>query len=168
MKTLFTLLMLTATPALANIEASFIESAPKDTFRFTNISACDLGPATLTVDLADSAAGLIFDTTGNGAGVEVFQPYQTVAGAEMLTNISPVNDGDTKITLTVSGLKPNQSIAFTIDVDDTLRNSERGQIQVSGSEIAGATVSVATTATQEIAAFDTTSSALIKTVNCTS
>lgn len=168
MKSLTAILALAATPALANIEASFIESAPKDTFRFTNTSACDLGPATLTLDLSGSAAGLVFDTSADGAGVEVFQPYSTVSGAEMLASVTQVSDGDTQITLTLTGLKPDATVAFTIDVDDTLRNSERGQIQVSNSEIAGATIALRMGAAQGDGIFDETSRAVIQTANCTS
>ncbi len=168
MKTLTTLIALTATPAFAGLDAQFIEGAPKDRFTFTNTSTCDLGPTTLTLDLAGSAAGLIFDTTGSGAGVEVFQPYQTVAGAGSLAKVSKVSDGDTQITLTLTGLPPQQSVAFTIDVDDTLVKSALGQIRVDNSEIAGATLTLKTGETQHNGVFDTTSRASIKTVNCLS
>jgi len=78
--TLALLATLITSPVLADIEVTFLESAPKDRFTFTNTGACDLGPAVLSLDLSGSAAGLIFDTSGDGAGVEVFQPYETNLG----------------------------------------------------------------------------------------
>jgi len=78
--TLATALTLCATPAFADIEVTFLESAPKDRFTFTNTGACDLGPAVLSLDLAGSAAGLIFDTSGAGAGVEVFHRQRSGTG----------------------------------------------------------------------------------------
>ncbi|MEO1264119.1 MAG: aggregation factor core, partial [Pseudomonadota bacterium] len=44
------------------------------------------------------------------------------------------------IDLDVRDFAAGDEIAFTIDVDDTLRNSELGQIRVSGSEISGGRV----------------------------
>ncbi|MEM9582658.1 MAG: aggregation factor core [Pseudomonadota bacterium] len=168
MKHLTCLAVLAATPAFAGLQADFIEGAPKDRFSFTNVSACDLGPVTIKLDLAGSAAGLIFDTSGAGAGVEVFQPYQTVAGADRLAKASPVSDGDTEITLTLTGLPPNASVAFTIDVDDTRPQSALGQIRVDDSEIAGAMVILTSGGMLQSGVFDTTSRAHIKTAQCVS
>ena len=166
--TLATALTLCSAPALADIEVTFLESAPKDRFTFTNTGACDLGPAILSLDLSGSAAGLIFDTSGDGAGVEVFQPYETVAGAEVLEAITPVSDGDAQIALTVSGLAPGQSVGFTIDVDDTLRDSNLGQIRVSDSEIKGATAAVSFADQTSNGVFDATSRATLRAPACTS
>lgn len=124
-------------PAWANLDARFVEGAPKDRFEFTNRSACALANAEITVDLRTSPAGLIFDTTSTGAGVEVFQPFELVEGAQALSSHTPVNDGDTQVVLTVRSLAPGARIAFTVDVDDTI--SQRG-ITIAGSEIEGATV----------------------------
>jgi hypothetical protein len=166
--TLALIAALVASPASAIVKVSFVESAPKDTFTFTNAGACDLGPSVLSLDLSESAAGLIFDTTADGAGVEVFQPYETVAGAEVLASITPVKDGDAKIALTVTGLAPGQSVGFTIDVDDTARHSALGQIQVTDNEIAGATVAFTAGGTTSIGVFDNTSRAVLRTPACTS
>lgn len=168
MKYIALVALLTAAPATADIAVTFTESAPKDRFTFTNTAGCDLGPATLTLNLADSAAGLIFDTTGSGAGVEVFQPYETVSGGDVLGKVAPVKDGDTVIKLNLTGLAPNQSVAFTIDVDDTLTNGALGQIRVAGSEIAGATVMLDSDGNTTRGVFDTTSRASIKAADCTS
>ncbi|MDA7426012.1 aggregation factor core [Thalassococcus lentus] len=128
-----------ATTATADIQARFIEGAPKDRFEFTNTGDCTLGASQIKLNLGESSAGLIFDTTAAGAGVEVFQPLEIVAGAELLNVVPVLKDGDNTALLELRGLNPGQSVAFTIDVDDTLGGRE---ITVSGSEILGARVSL--------------------------
>ncbi len=171
MKPILTFALLALMPAsfaTANIDARFTEAAPKDSFSFTNTGACDIGAATLSVNLDDSVGGLIFDTSGDGAGVEVSQPYEAVAGAENITSITSITDGDTSISLGLSGLGAGQSVAFTIDVDDTLRHSALGQIRVTDSEIAGATVILETASGTVFGVFDNTSRAQIRLPDCTS
>lgn len=124
-----------AAPAFADVTVRFVESAPKDSFIITNEGTCPLGEVEVTVDLGASAAGLIFDVTGAGAGVSVFQPLELVAGQEYLSSIPEVKDGDSLLALSIVGLAPGDRIAFTIDVDDTLGSSET---MVSGAEIEGA------------------------------
>lgn len=125
----------TAFGAQADMVVSFIEGAPKDRFVFELVGTCATGPASLEIDLAGSNAGLIFDVTSAGAGVEVFQPFELVAGAERVIGTSAVLDGAQDLSLDVSGLEPGSQVAFTIDVDDTIGARE---ITVSGAEITGA------------------------------
>lgn len=132
-------LALTATAGSAELRASFIEGAPKDRFQFTNASACVLKDAEVLLDLSTSTAGLIFDVTAQGGGVEVYQPLDIVAGSQQLAAIPVVEDGQSSIRLNIVELSPGDVIAFTIDVDDTLGSRA---ITVSGAEIAGASVSV--------------------------
>lgn len=123
--------------AHADIEVRFQEGAPKDRFTITNTSACPLGALDVTIDLSGSSAGLVFDVTAQGAGVEVFQPFELVAGRENLATTPQVRDGDNAVTLELSRLGQGQSVAFTIDVDDTIGARE---ITVSRAEITGASV----------------------------
>ncbi len=131
--------LLLATPALADIRVDFDEGAPKDRFTILNTGDCALNGATVTVDLGGSAGKLIFDVTGSGAGIEVFQPFEAVSGADLLTALPAVGDGDTALSLALRSLAPGDRVTFTIDVDDT--TSGYG-IMVSGSEITGASVRV--------------------------
>ncbi len=133
------ILALTATSALADLSVRFDEGAPKDRFTLTNRGACTLPGFTVTLDLGSAPAGLIFDVTGRGAGVQVFQPFDLVEGAGLLSETPSVLDGDSAIELRLIGLDVGESVAFTIDVDDTGGGS---QTIVSGSEIAGAEVRV--------------------------
>lgn len=137
-------LSIAALPAigLADVRVSFEESAPKDRFSIRNSSACESGPMTVTIDLAGSKAGLIFDTTGSGAGVSVYQPFELVAGADRVVSVTGLTDGDTQVTLSLTGLDAGETAAFTIDVDDTLTAGPLGQTMIAGSEIAGARVRV--------------------------
>lgn len=142
MTTLALSLSATSVFAQAQLSVEFRESAPKDRFIITNSGGCDVS-ANVSIDLANSAGKLIFDTTSQGAGVEVFQPFEIVAGADNLKNQPNIIDGDKSVELMIQSLGINDSVAFTIDVDDTLAQSDLGQIRVSGSEIKGATVLVA-------------------------
>jgi hypothetical protein len=129
--------LLIAAPATADIQLTFQEGAPKDRFILTNLSGCALPALSLSIDLASSASGVIFDVTASGAGVDVFQPFDLVSGAEMVLQASDIRDGDQRLDLTLSEMGPGQSLAFTIDVDDT--SGQRG-ITVSGAELSGATL----------------------------
>jgi len=135
-------------PNLANAElfVRFVESAPKDRFSIENRSDCAIEAQTLVLDLGQSAAGLIFDTEATGAGVEVFQPLDLVAGEEFLAVAPGVADGDNRVELSVASLPVSGEIRFTIDVDDTLAASSLGQIRVAGSEIEGAIIQLGDTA----------------------
>lgn len=166
MKTLILITALAATPALANLEIRFIEGAPKDTFEFTNNGNCDLGPSEITVDMSETAAGLYFDTTANGAGVEVFQPFELVAGET--AGAVRVEDGDTALTLMIEGLASGSTVAFTIDVDDTDQHGQRGQTQVSRSEISGTSVIVAQGNAKSVGVIDNAGRGVVRVAGCSS
>lgn len=129
---------LIATAAQADLHVRFTEGAPKDRFVVTNKGACAIEAAKITIDLAGSESGLIFDVTAAGSGVEVFQPFEVVAGGEHIVRQPRVLDGDQSVALQVSDFGMGKSVAFTIDVDDTAGARE---ITVSNSELRGATVS---------------------------
>lgn len=131
-----------ASPVFANVDIAFIESAPKDRFVVTNASQCAIENAMLTIDLTNSEGALIFDTTSSGAGVEVFQPFEVRSGDVRLANKAKVNDGDTSLSVTIGLLPANESVSFTIDVDDTKPEGQWGSIRVAGSEMQNATVSI--------------------------
>lgn len=157
--------MIAGTAALADIAVRFDEGAPKDRFSFTNIGACPLGPLRITLDLGSAPAGLIFDVTAAGAGVDVFQPFEMVAGTELLLQSPQVVDGDAALVLDLKGLAVSETFAFTIDVDDTGGGRE---ITVSGSEIAGANVAVALGEASRSAAFDDSAQARVPVDGCLS
>lgn len=152
-----------ASGANAELRVNFYEGAPKDRFRIENAGNCALPAATVTLDLSASSAGLIFDVTDAGAGVEVFQPFEVVEGVEVLTQIPTVSDGQSQIRLDLAGLAPGQAVAFTIDVDDTL--GQRA-ITVSGSEIEGATVAYTLDGNTFTATFSSNAEAGIPVSGC--
>lgn len=161
---MITILSLVAPAAMADVTVSFIESAPKDRFVISN-AACATGPVNVTIDLSPSAGALIFDVTGSGAGVEVFQPFELVSGGAQVTKIPVVQDGDQVLTLELAGLVPGTDVAFTIDLDDTIQSRE---ITVAGSEISGAKVVVDYEGERTEGTFDSTSSAVVPWKDCTS
>lgn len=152
-------------PSLADVTVRFLEGAPTDRFVFETDGPCEIEDAVLTVDLAGSDAGLVFDVTDAGAGVEVFQPFTLVAGADLVTASSGVTDGDQQISLDVARFAPGAQIAFTIDVDDTMGARE---ITVSGAEIAGAQTRLRVGGATLSAPFGTDATARIIHSGCTS
>lgn len=158
-------LALLASAAHADVEVRFVEGAPKDRFDVVNTGGCGLGPMGVTIDLTGSAGGLVFDVTAQGAGVEVFQPFDLVAGGDLVTGLPQVGDGDQKVTLDLTGLGPEQRVSFTIDVDDT---GGAREITVSGGEISGATVQVMGAAGVTTGAFDDSAVARVAQAGCAS
>lgn len=154
---------LLATPALSQIEVRFMEGAPKDRFQVSNVGGCPMGASQVTIDLAGSAGALVFDVTAAGAGVEVFQPFEVVTGADRLLSQPVVRDGDRAIVLDLSGMAPGEVVAFTIDVDDTIGARE---ITVTGGEIAGATVKLRSDGAEVSAAFRNGPTATLATTAC--
>ena len=133
-------LMALASPVQAAIEVSFIEDAPKDRFVIINTSACTLADLQIMIDLGPSAGGLYFDTTGAGAGVQVFQPFEVAMGVVQLVDKNGereegVGDGQKALTVQIAHLAPGARAEFTIDVDDTVVNSRMGQSRVATEEI---------------------------------
>ena len=159
-------LSLLATPAFADVTLKFVEGAPKDRFIVTN-SGCPLNDATLLIDLSTSPAGLIFDVTAQGAGVEVFQPVELVAGNATLSQIA---DGDQQLFIALGDVATDAEYIITADLDDLQTDGALGQIRVAGSEIAGTSISLSTTSGEITATFTDQATALISvattTVNC--
>ena len=157
------LLLSTTQLARANVEVVFKESAPKDSFILNNESLCNFQDVLVKIDLSQSTGRLIFDTTASGAGVEVFQPFEISQGKMVLTSANDVNDGDTALSVRIDSIMAGEAVSFTIDVDDTLPKSELGNIRVSGSEIAGGTVTLSIANSENIkATFSSNSTAIIK------
>ncbi|NNE53086.1 MAG: aggregation factor core [Sulfitobacter sp.] len=157
--------LLCASTASADILVRFDEGAPKDRFSFTNEGACPLPAMELTLDLSTAPAGLIFDVTGSGAGVQVYQPFEIIAGGDLLVGTPTVADGDAAIGLPLRSLATGQTVAFTIDVDDTGGASET---IVSGSEISGARVRASFGGAVSEAAFGPDAQARIAIAACLS
>lgn len=151
----------------ANIEVHFSEGAPKDRFTFTNQGKCSLKNVTVDLDLSKSQGKLIFDTTSEGAGVEVFQPFEVTEGKIKLASEKGVKDGDSGMSLLIESLNPGEQVGFTIDVDDTLPVSSLGMIRVAGSEILGGIVSAKMGDMKPaMAAFTANSKAIIPLAKC--
>ena len=85
-------LAILATPSLADMTVEFREGAPKDRFVFrTDTGVCQDGPFRITLDLAGSAAGLIFDVTEQGANVTLAAGSQTWSGTFSDRSIAQVD-----------------------------------------------------------------------------
>ncbi len=154
---------LTTQLASADLKVTFDEGAPKDRFTFQNESSCAIRSSILTLDLSGSAAGLIFDVTASGAGVQVFQPLEMVSGEEFLAEIPSVKDGDNVVSFQLTEFPARSRLSFTIDVDDTKGGRE---ITVADSEIEGATVLLSDGVKTVEQAFGSDAQLVIKTNPC--
>ncbi len=155
-----------AQAAQADVTVQFIEGAPKDRFVIsTDTGVCADTLIRVTIDMSGSAGGLIFDVTGAGAGVEVFQPLELVAGTDVVTGTSQVTDGDDELVLELGAMPAGAEVAFTIDVDDTVGTRA---ITVSGSEIIGAELRVLVDGATTSGAFDASGRATAVTPACLS
>lgn len=143
----------------------FFEGAPKDQFVITNTGPRAIQAAQVEIDFTNSKAGLIFDVTEAGAGVEVFQPFDVTQGAQVLTELPTISDGDQRVTLNMTGLAPTEFIAFTIDVDDTSGSRE---ITVTDSEMRGTTLSLRVNNTVYSATIETGAEVTLQTPKCAS
>lgn len=123
-----------------NMEARFVESAPRDRFELRNNSQSQWSITSATFDLAPSLGRLVFDTEEGGTGVEVFQPFRAESGNAKLRWLSKLSDGSSIMTLDFNRFESGDDFTFTIDVDDTLTASDLGQIRVADREIEGANV----------------------------
>lgn len=93
----------------------------------------------------------------------MFQPFEITQGAAALIGAPTVFDGQTNVELKLKTLAPNGTIAFTIDVDDTI--GQRA-ITVSGAEIQGAIAQYAHGAKTVSAALSSTAQATLQTPKC--
>ncbi len=150
--------ILVPTVGWSDFAVSFRDGAPKDTFTLMYDGACPIDRLDVQIDLGTAPTGLIFDITGSGAGVSVFQPLEWVSGS---ATISDVTDGDTTLSLILDSVKPGDSWAFTVDIDDS---SSGRQTIVDGSEMAGATLRVG----DQTASFDANGSAVLALDPCIS
>lgn len=129
-----------ALPCGLVVTVAFDEGAPRDRMTISNASTGDVSISSAVFDLSTSAGNVIFDTLDGGSGVEVFQDFQVEAGDAVLAVDPVAEDGGSQLGLDFDSFTPAQSFTFSIDVDDQLADSDLGQIQVTGSELAGATV----------------------------
>ncbi|WP_293449658.1 hypothetical protein [Planktotalea sp.] len=169
MKTLSTfsaIACLLASTSQADVLVRFIEGAPKDRFVISaDTNACAGVAKTVTIDLVTSSGGLIFDVTGQGSGVEVFQPFELTSGADKVTKASKLRDGDQVLTLELSQVSKDMPVSFTTDLDDTQAGR---QITVSGSEITGAMVNVTQNGKMYVGTFESDARARVATQACAS
>lgn len=160
------LLLISASFVHASVTVKFLEGAPKDRFIVTNTGQCSLKAIQVDIDLTNTTGGLIFDTTASGAGVEVFQIFEVTSGDIKLNGKASVNDGDKMLSIFISSIQPKASASFTIDVDDTMPNSERGMIIISGTEIEGGVVTVTQGSLTSFGTFNRNSKATVNIASC--
>jgi hypothetical protein len=167
------MLALAAGPAAADIVLEYTEAAPRDRLVVRNAGGCDPGPLEVTLDLSGAPGGLFFDTSASGAGVSVFQPFEWVAGAEILSGTSRVADGDQVLVLRFRHFPAGAEAEFSFDLDDSDPAGPLGPSMLSPAEMAGAAAHLVLepgTAVERrlTAPFDATATARIPLTLCVS
>ena len=121
------------------VQVRFVESVPADTFLFTNTGDCDLGRSEVWLDLRPSIAGLVFDVSESGAGLDRFHRLEITEGGEFIHRVSKLKDGSTALHFQLERLPVGGTIAFKADIDDTLspKDSRGGNTRVLESELEG-------------------------------
>lgn len=127
------------------IEARFIEGAPRDRFILKNASAGNVAIQSASLSLSSSDGKLIFDTLEGGSGVEVFQQFKSESDVVQLVKTPRLADGAEVLSLDFANFNKGAEYRFSLDVDDRLTNSDLGQIRVSGSEMNGAVLNFVVT-----------------------
>ena len=115
-------------------------------------------PATEDLDPWDENLELTFEADKNG---EFATTHGQAIKHVWTGKVTAVTDGDTTVRLELNALTPGETLAFTIDIDDTTSNH---QTTVNGSEMVGATLRAA----GQEAQFDATGTARINLPPCTS
>jgi len=119
------------------VNVEFREGAPRDRFRFVNLSEAGWHIEAISLRLESTAGRLVFDTEAGGKGVEVFQLFEVESGTAELNSAQLPDDGGNALDMSFTRFAAGDSFVFSIDVDDQLTASELGQIRVADSEMAG-------------------------------
>ena len=88
-----------------------------------------------------------------------------VAGAQFVSDMSDVKDGDQTATFKIQNFKHRDMITINVDVDDTTGIMHPS---VEGNEINGATLRVTTPSSENVATFDQLAEAETKRTTCIS
>ncbi|MBO6918180.1 MAG: hypothetical protein JJ858_07105 [Rhizobiaceae bacterium] len=123
-----------------DLNVKFIESAPRDRFVISNNSTSNIEILSASLDLSKSQGNLIFDTEDGGVGVEVFQKFRSETDAVKLVLSPEINDGDNQLDIAFESFARDKVYQFSIDVNDQNKQSDLGQIRVTGGELSGAEV----------------------------
>ena len=151
----------------ARLLIQFEEDAPRDRIRVDNQTNCPLGPFVLEINLSGSAGALIFDTLPAGPGLNVAQPFQVAKGAEFVTRVAPLQDGDQRAAVAFAGMGRKAEVVFTADLDDRVPTGPLGSTMIAPSELAGASArAVMEGATSYAAVFDASGRAALDLPSC--
>lgn len=139
------------------LDIKFRDGAPGDMFHVINMG-CPVIQSALTFDLTTSAGGVVIDTAYGGIGTQDPRNVEIIAGSAALV---PVNDGDQTLTLLLDLLPTGAGVVVSFDVDDTISDNRGNRVSVAGSEIAGATVTLAAPEASATATFDANGNTLL-------
>ncbi len=132
------ILMIWATPVLPDVHVSFRDGNPHDRFFIHNASCANL-TGILTIDLRNSANGVLIDTIRGGPGTKDPMPVAVERGN---IKLAPVADGDQELVVYLAGMQPGEQAVVTLDLDDTAGWLSAPRVSVDGHEVEGALVTL--------------------------
>lgn len=122
---------------LADLLITFVDDTPHDRFEIVNAGPCDTGAVEIGIRLNRAEGDLFFDATAAGSGVMSHHPVQFVVGADAVSQLSPVQDGDRSLAIALIGLSPEKRIVIAADIDHGQRASPSPYV---GTGISGARI----------------------------
>ena len=160
MKYLLAMLCFAATSVAADgLEIRFADGNPHDRFWIKNVG-CPLEDATLLIDMRSAIAGVLMDTVRGGIGTKDPMPVEIEEGEATLL---PIRDGSQLMILQLPYLKTGGQVTVTLDVDDAASAGFDDRVEVDGSELHGARVTVLAAGGRTTATFDARGLALPQT-----
>jgi len=151
--------LLLATPLQADITVRFQDGNPKDLFTIVN-TGCELAGAVMVIDLRGSRSGAVIDTEYGGVGTKDPLDVNVEAGDIRLPEIA---DGEQVLHIFIDLLPDGGEAVVSLDLDDTIDVRAEPRVEVWGSDIAGAEVSISLEGVTTSATMDETARAKVPT-----
>jgi len=151
--------LILASPLQAAITVRFQDGNPKDLFTIVN-TGCELVDAVLVIDLRNSRNGAVIDTEYGGVGTK--DPLDVLVEAGDIS-LPDIEDGTQVLHVFIGVLPDGGEAVISLDLDDTNPQSRATRVEVGGSDIAGAEVSISLEGVTTSGVMDETATANVTT-----
>ncbi|NNC37411.1 MAG: hypothetical protein EX271_08995 [Acidimicrobiales bacterium] len=151
-----TLLLLLASPAVADVEVQF-HAEYNDGFSITNLNGCPLTDVEVEINMTTSVGTLVFDTFPGPPGLNQSQSLRILSGGDFLAQTPAVRDGSQTLILNIKELPSDGMIIVALDTDS--KHSAWSNTE----EIKGGFAKITDS---ELTVFNNKGTALVPTGNC--
>lgn len=135
-----------ASPVLADaprLRVSMADGDPLDRIYILNLGSCGAPAGLMTLDMSNSAGGLVIDTQYGGLGSRDPSPITVEMGPIAL---EPVADGDTGLAIRMGGLGPGELAVISFDGDTRRSFWEERRVVFEASDLVGTRIAFRTRA----------------------